>query len=46
MRRLQKAYRPGTQELAITDEDIDQIQRYAFDYEPCLGIGCRGASKV
>lgn len=33
MRRLQKAYRRPTQELPITDDDIDQAQRYAFDYE-------------
>ena len=32
MRRLQKAYRRRTQELPITDDDIDQMQRYAFDY--------------
>lgn len=33
MRRKQSEYRRGSQELPITDEDIDQIQRYAFDYE-------------
>ena len=33
MRRLQKQYRRGTQELPVTDDDIDQIQRYAFDYQ-------------
>jgi hypothetical protein len=33
MRRLQKAYRRASQELPITDDDIDQAQRYAFDYD-------------
>ena len=33
MRRKQSEYRRGSQELPITDEDIEQIQRYAFDYE-------------
>jgi hypothetical protein len=33
MRRLQRVYRRGTQELPITDDDMDQMQRYAFDYE-------------
>jgi hypothetical protein len=32
MRRLQKAYRRPTQELPISAEDIEQMQRYAFDY--------------
>ena len=31
LRRLQKQYRPGSQELLITDEDLEQIQSYAFD---------------
>jgi hypothetical protein len=33
MRRLQNQYRHGTQELRLEDEDIEDIQRYAFDYE-------------
>ncbi len=33
MRRLQSGYRSGTQELPISDDDIGQIQHYAFDYE-------------
>lgn len=32
MRRLQKGYRKGSQELPITQEDIEQIQRYALDH--------------
>lgn len=32
MRRLQKAYRSGSQELPVTEEDIEQIQRYALDH--------------
>lgn len=32
MRRLQGQYRAGTSELLIEDEDIEQIQHYAFDY--------------
>ena len=30
--RLQSQFRPGTSELRITPEDIEDIQRYAFDY--------------
>jgi hypothetical protein len=33
MRRLQGQYRPGTSELRIEDDDVEQIQHYAFDYE-------------
>lgn len=33
MLRLQEKYRSGTQELRVTDEDIADIQRHAFDYE-------------
>ena len=34
MRRIQKTYRRGTQELPeLSPEDIDQAQRYAFDYQ-------------
>lgn len=33
MRRLQRQYRKGTQELLITDEDLEDIPKYAFDYE-------------
>jgi hypothetical protein len=34
MRNRQKAYRKGTQELPVlTDEEIGQAQRYAFDYK-------------
>jgi hypothetical protein len=33
MLRLQGHYRPGTQEIRVTGEDIDDIQRHAFDYE-------------
>jgi hypothetical protein len=33
MRRKQKEYRRGTQELPITTADLDQIPRYAFDYD-------------
>ena len=32
MVRLQKNFRSGTQELRIDDQDLDDIQRYAFDY--------------
>src|SRR5689334_23008143 len=33
MRDLQKSYRKGSQELPhLSDEDLDQMQRYAFDY--------------
>lgn len=31
--RLQNQYRPGTQELRLTEQDLDDIPRYAFDYE-------------
>lgn len=33
MRRLQSQFRAGTSELKITPDDIEQIQKYAFDYE-------------
>ena len=33
MRRLQGQYRKGTQELLVTDEDLSDIQKYAFDYK-------------
>jgi hypothetical protein len=33
MRRLQSQYRKGTQELLVTDEDLADIQSYAFDYK-------------
>ena len=34
MRRLQKSYRRGSNELPIpSDHDTELIQRYAFDYE-------------
>ena len=33
MRKRQKSYRHGSQELPVlTEEEIDQAQRYAFDY--------------
>lgn len=33
MVRLQHQYRPGSQELRLSDEDIEAIQRYAFDFK-------------
>lgn len=33
MVRLQQQYRPGSQELRLTDDDIEAIQRYAFDFK-------------
>ncbi len=33
MRRLQQQFRPGTNELKLTDEDLDNIPHYAFDFE-------------
>ncbi len=33
MLRLQDCYRPGTQEIRLSEEDIADIQRHAFDYE-------------
>ena len=32
MVRLQENFRSGTQELRIEDKDLDDIQRYALDY--------------
>jgi hypothetical protein len=33
MRRLQNSYRRGSQELPVlTDDDLEQMQKYAFDY--------------
>lgn len=31
--RLQKQYRAGTKELRLEEGDLDDIQRYAFDYK-------------
>jgi len=33
MRRLQAQYRNGTQELLVTDDDLTDVQSYAFDYK-------------
>ena len=33
MVRLQTQYRQGTKELRLTDKDLEDIPRYAFDYE-------------
>lgn len=30
--RLQEKLRRGTQELILTDDELEEIQRYAFDY--------------
>lgn len=32
MRRLQGQYRAGTQELRISEDDLADVQNYAFDY--------------
>lgn len=31
--RLQEQYRPGTEEIGLTDEDVEDIARHAFDYK-------------
>lgn len=31
--RLQQQYREGTQEQLLTDRDLEDIPRYAFDYK-------------
>ncbi len=33
MRRLQKQYRRGTQELKVSDDDVENVPHYAFDYD-------------
>jgi hypothetical protein len=31
--RLQDQYRPGTEEIRLVNEDVEDIARHAFDYE-------------
>jgi hypothetical protein len=33
IRRLQKQVNHATAEIKVSDKDLDDIQRYAFDYE-------------